>query len=156
MNKAYYWFAALIVIIVIVLLITRRTEAPGVGSADSSVTPTETVVVSGAPQATVARTVTPVTGRLPYTQAVVAYKGRMMQFDAACATAPSILTIKNGATLLFDNRTPKVITFGLDTTKYTIPAYDYRLVAVTAKTFPHATSVDCNARPNVGTINVQK
>ncbi len=92
---------------------------------------------------------------LTYQQALDKYKGTRLQLDKTCQASPNNMTFKNGATMMLDNRSPETRTVKVGST-YTIKPYGFRIITLSASTFPTTYLVDCNGSQNVATILVQK
>ena len=79
--------------------------------------------------------------------------GRLIQFDSTCHVTPGQLTIKTGSKVMLDNRSAVAKTVKLDSTSYSLPAYNYRVVTVsTNQPLPHDLMIDCQSS-NGGTEN---
>jgi len=92
---------------------------------------------------------------LSYAQAVLIFANSRVQFDEACRMTPTMLAVKNGTTIMFDNRYRDARTFRLDGTRYTIPGYGFRLFELTASHLPHNIDVDCGTNQNSGKIDLE-
>ncbi len=92
---------------------------------------------------------------MSYSDAIKAYEGRRMQFDQSCVTSPYQHTYKNGTKIMLDNRASVSRTIKIGQT-VTVPAYGYKIVTLSANTFPSTILVDCDAKQNVATIIVQQ
>jgi len=88
-----------------------------------------------------------------YSELIIAYKDRMLQFGPSCQVVRSTQTYKQGEKMLLDNRTASSLIIKLGSNTYTLPAYGYEVVTLdTDGKF----MVDCNDQQNVATILVQK
>lgn len=94
--------------------------------------------------------------KLSYAAALKKYGANRIQFDTKCATEQNKLTFKAGTDVMFDNRAgvSRTITFG--GTKYAIARYDYRVLRMTARSYPATVLVDCDKQQNVATITIQR
>jgi len=92
---------------------------------------------------------------LSYGQAIAIFANTRIQFDATCTMTPTNFSVKNGSTLMFDNRSKSAMTFKLDGVRYSLPGYGFRLFALTAAHLPHIVDVDCGGHQNSGTIDLQ-
>ena len=126
---------------------TVNVQATPTGDALAEPSPTATGTTAGKP--------TP-TPKLGYDAALRQFEGRRIQLDPACTAIPSQVTYKNGTQLMLDNRSgeSKSVLFNLK--RYTIPAYDYIVVAAVADSTPAVTYMDCGQKQNVAKITIQK
>lgn len=101
-------------------------------------------------------TTTPAPAKLSYSQAVVKYADRRIQFDSNCVATPVISTFKNNTDIMLDNRAGVRRTITVDGTRHTIEGLDYKIVKMTAKTFPYTIQIDCGNGKNNANIYLQK
>lgn len=106
--------------------------------------------------ATTGNTTTPAPSKLSYSQAVVKYADRRIQFDSNCVATPVISTFKNNTEVMLDNRAGVRRTITVDGTRHTIEGLDYKIVKMTAKTFPYTIQIDCGNGKNNANIYLQK
>jgi hypothetical protein len=92
---------------------------------------------------------------LTYTQAINKYKDHRIQFDAACTTTPSQISLKNNVTMMFDNRSATPRSFFLDRVEYHLTAFGFRLVTLSKSPLPHTVVVDCGTGRNNAKIILQ-
>lgn len=93
---------------------------------------------------------------LSYSEEFAKYRdGRLVQFNNDCQVFPSSMVIKNGASVMLDNRSKvqQVITLGEN--KYTLAPYDFEIMTIKAPAIPTTYFVDCNEKQNVTTIIVE-
>ncbi len=89
-----------------------------------------------------------------YTEMIVAYKDRTIQFNSQCQVPPLTQRgFKVGTDVLLDNRgsQPAKIVFG--GVSYTLPGYGWKVVSLDA---PGDYKIDCNNLQNVTTLTVQR
>lgn len=91
---------------------------------------------------------------LSYEQALIKYKDARLQLDKTCQASPDRMTFKNGTSIMLDNRAPVSRTVKVGST-YTIKAYGFKIIKLSASTFPTNLLVDCDKSQNVATIIVQ-
>ncbi|MES2224759.1 MAG: hypothetical protein V4478_02100 [Patescibacteria group bacterium] len=92
------------------------------------------------------------TSALGYEDALIQYRGRVVQFNQNCRAYPVIMTIPPKTVVMLDNqsRWDRTITIGART--YTIAAYDYVLASFNMNgQYP----VSCDSVQNVGIVSVQ-
>ena len=90
-----------------------------------------------------------------YSAAVAQYEGRRIQFDERCQPNPVDVTFKNGTTIMIDNRSPQAKTIKVGDQSHNLPAYGYRIVALSSSTLPDSFSLSCGNAVNVGRILLQ-
>ena len=94
---------------------------------------------------------------LSYTKAVNLYADRRIQFDNNCVVTPNYITFKKGTAIMLDNRAPKDVSVSLDSTKYSLKAYGFKIITLTTTaTLPHTIMVDCGSGQNNGRILLQQ
>ncbi len=93
---------------------------------------------------------------LSYTEAVRKYGDHRIQFDANCQGFPAGLTVKNGTSLMFDNRSAKARTLYIDKKPYGIKAYGYIVLPMKSAILPHLVQVSCDKQPNVINIFIER
>ena len=91
-----------------------------------------------------------------YTQAIVKYQDRRIEFDTNCQAKPVISTFKNGTEIMIDNRSAAKKNFAVDGKNYTIEGFDFKIITLTAKTFPKTIQIDCGNSKNNSNIYLQK
>ena len=116
--------------------------------------------VSSTPGSTLAptRRTTPTSTTDPrrvYEEALVTYAGRIIQFDAGCQASPRSMTLNNGTSVMFDNRSGDARWISLDGTGYNIAGYGYKIIPVRASTTPYTVKINCGSAVNVGSILLQ-
>ncbi len=88
-----------------------------------------------------------------YAELMVAYKGKTLQFGAACQMPISSYVYKTGTEVLLDNRTNTARTIKLAGMTYDLSAYGYKVVTLsTVGKF----LVSCGDNQNVATVTVQQ
>lgn len=151
---------AVIIIIIIVLLVGRKSHAPVMEDNDSLVKAEDTMMTPPGTMVFTPKVVpvveTVVAPSMTYDQAVTTYKDARIQFSQTCQASPMQPTFKNGTEIMLDNRSSEIKTLAFDSTTYTIPAYGFEIVTLSAMTLPHTVFVDCNTSQNVTSILIQK
>jgi hypothetical protein len=158
-KKQYVLIIIGVVVVVALAMLLPKAESPQSGNVGQqpgssvAVTPTPAPVVtvkSGAPK--------PSTNEMPltYAQAIQRYGGYRFQFDMYCQMNPGHVSLKNGATIMLDNRSGDPRTIKVGPTAYSLAGYGWRIVQVAVKTFPTTLMIDCGAGRNVGSITVNK
>ena len=110
--------------------------------------------VSGPYGTVVPATPTPVaTPTSSYSQLVAQYGNNRIQFDSNCQAQPSVVSYKNGATILLDNRANQTRVIGVGVNTYTLGPYGYQVITLSG-TVPQQMHLSCNSSVNVGTINL--
>lgn len=165
MKKTYVW--GIIAVVVVVLgawaLMGNKTSD---SDPNASVTPqaSGTPNASGQPAASATPTKTTSTAPKPstppsnlsYGEAIKVYAGTRIQFNAQCQASPSSITIKNGQSVMFDNRSGDARWFSLNGTGYYLSGYGFRVLPLSSKTLPMTFTVDCGSAQNVAKVIVQK
>ena len=153
-NKKLIWLVVVVVVLAIVFIGMRKGS-----TINSGVTPTPnpstTPKVSSTPvvKKPVA-TATPLLGS--YSQLVLEYGDRRVQFNNSCYMLPTTPTFKNGSKIMFDNRSSDTRTITIDGTAYTFAGYGYRVVTLSSATLPRTISINCGSLVNAGQITLQK
>lgn len=148
-----------VIIIVILLVAGHKSQAPVVEDKTPLVNTEDTAMTPPARIITQPKVTPPVVATAPtmtYDQAVKAYGERRVQFAQNCQASPTQPTFKGGTEIMLDNRSSETKTLAFDATTYTIPAYGFQIVTLSAETLPHTIMVDCNGSQNVTSILVQK
>jgi len=159
-NKNIWMIAGimLVVIAVIVFMSTQKKDADDVLENENNVAQEEVVVeenVAGELDTTPDKDVaTSPAVSLSYEQALLKYKDARLQLDKTCQASPDKMTFKNGTSIMIDNRAPVSRTVKVGST-YNIKAYGFKIITLSASTFPTNLLVDCDKSQNVATIIVQ-
>ncbi|MEK7579600.1 MAG: hypothetical protein AAB469_00140 [Patescibacteria group bacterium] len=90
-----------------------------------------------------------------YSQLVIQYEGRRIEFDESCQMRPADISFKNGTVVMFDNRSPQAKTIKIGNQSYNLPAYGYRFLTMAAGNVPVSLKVGCDNVPEVGKILLQ-
>ena len=165
MKKTYVWG-----IVGLIVVILAAWALMGKKTADSNPNASATPKVSGTPGASSQPSATPVptkttgttpkpsapTSNLSYGEAIKVYAGTRIQFNAQCQASPNSITIKNGQSVMFDNRSGDARWFSLNGTGYYIAGYGFRVLPLSSKTLPVTYTVDCGSAQNVAKVIVQK
>ncbi len=150
MNNRYVWYVLVGVLVVLLIVgFAGRQESTGPeGTASPTATP-----ASGAakPKSTGGATST-----LSYGDALRLYGSFRMQFDALCQAIPNNMTLKNGQSVMFDNRSGDPRTIRVGSVAYNLAGYGFRVVPMTSRTLPQTLVVDCGGAQNVGQIVIQR
>lgn len=91
-----------------------------------------------------------------YTKLVTTYAGKRIQFDAGCQAIPKSLVVKNGAKIMFDNRSGDARYITINGTSYRFPGYGYWVIPLSSPTLPKTILLNCGAGVNVGTLIIEK
>ena len=101
-------------------------------------------------------TIVNVTPKISYTQATQKYVNRM-QINSTCNIAPAPnIVLKNGATVMFDNRSETAKTIALNSYKFSIKGYGWVALTLKAGKPPLTISIDCDKGQNNATILLEK
>lgn len=161
MKKTYVW--AIIGVVIVALgawaVMTNKSsdsnpnasptpQASGSPKANPSATPVKTTSTAPKPST--------VPSNLSYGEAIKVYAGVRIQFNAQCQATPNSFTIKNGQSVMFDNRSGDARWFSLNGTGYYLAGYGFRVLPISSKTLPSTVTVDCGSAQNVAKIEVQK
>ncbi len=93
---------------------------------------------------------------ISYTDALVKYKDRRLQFNASCQATPSSVTYKDNTGIMLDNRSSQSRTIKVGQS-YTIKPYGFKIVTLPDTYLKSKTIlVDCGSLQNVATILVQE
>lgn len=82
-------------------------------------------------------------------------KGTRFQFDQYCQAIPKESSVKNGSTIMLDNRSGDARTISVGGVAYNLAGYGWRIVRASAPTVPTKIYFNCGSAVNVGTINLQ-
>lgn len=92
---------------------------------------------------------------MSYAKALQVYKDRRIQLNTLCQAFPNNVTYKNGTDIMIDNRANVARTVKLGSV-YTIKAYGFKIVHLSATKLPTTFLLDCDKQQNVATILLQK
>ena len=154
-KPQYLIGAGIIVILAVTFLMPRSTTEqngamPSVSeSPAASVSPTASAKASTGGSGTVAMPKT-------YADALARYEGKRFQFDMYCQSKPATMSLKNGATVMLDNRSGDPRSIKVGPTTYNLAGYGWRIVQVAVSKFPTTLMVDCGGAKNVATLTVYK
>ena len=174
MNKKYFWIIGLVAILIIAgialylypyySIYSTGDKSPQVltqiSTQTSSMTQTQTQTQTQVKP--VKTTTAPKTNTtLPsvdttYAETLKKYEGRRMQVNASCQVTPFYVTYTNGTSIMLDNRSDSVKVVKFDSVAYSVPAFGFKIIKLTAKTVPHEISIDCGSKYNVGRVLIQK
>ena len=161
MSQRYVWLLAIVVVLGLVVWSGKLNKPTSqVGSSpmpsDAAYTPPGSSTV---PRASVKpKTPTASVGAAPvaYGDALKQYAGRVMQFNANCQVSPNQIVVKNGSSVMFDNRSGDSRWISLNGVGYQISGYGFRILPMTSKNLPETVVVDCGSAQNVGKVIVQQ
>src|SRR3989344_2224590 len=147
------WITVLILTAALVVAILMNSGDSYVVEPTASPTPTPTaskpitkkIPVSGTAEET-----------LVYSEVVKQYAGSHIQFDINCQAIPTRTTFKNGAKVLFDNRSGDARTIKIGDVSYNFPGYGFKILTMSSSTLPKDLSLSCGSAVNVGSILIQK
>lgn len=143
---------AVIVVIILGLLVGgmgKKKEAPALVTSAP-----EEIVLTPTPATPTKKPAAPApVEKRSYTELIALYKGKTVQFGAACQVLTSTQVYKVGSEILLDNRNSVPVAIKLGANVYNLGAYGYKVVSLnTVGNF----MVDCNDHQNVATVSVQK
>ena len=159
-----YYVLGVVVVILVVLIVLNimqpsyETITPNAddGTAlDSNLTPDDIAKISedtsegsvnvGATAATIS-----------YTNALIKYADRRIQFNPTCQAFPNTVTYKDNTGIMLDNRSPVARTIKVGT-NYTVKAWGFKIVVLPDIYLKSKTIlIDCDKSQNVATILVQE
>ncbi|MDQ3244776.1 MAG: hypothetical protein M3P22_00280 [bacterium] len=99
---------------------------------------------------------------LSYQQALVKYKDARIQLDKTCQGSPDRMAVKNGSSIMIDNRAPNDRTVKLGSTyNNNIKGWGFRIIKLESATLPATWLLDCTESAtvrsqNASTILIQK
>jgi hypothetical protein len=158
MSKVLWAVGIIVVIVVVILLIVKGNKGPvapesqGDQNAETALTPKEDVS-AGSINAPKANATTPA-ALLSYEQALAKYGTNRIQFGNRCEATPTTMTFKQGTDIMIDNRAGVDRTFNING-KFTVKAYGFKIVDISASNLPRQIMVDCDGQQNVASILVQ-
>lgn len=154
-GTKYLWYA--IIAVAAVIVVVALTRGPGSYQPYASPTPTGSPGASATPtpKSSVQSSPSPTAAPGTYGDAVNAYVGRRIQFDAMCQANPNSLAIKKGLAIMFDNRSGDARTFAVGGVFFTLPGYGWKIYIPPVTKVPTTLYIDCGSSRNVGTIIVQ-
>ena len=95
------------------------------------------------------------TSAYSYTDLVQMYGNNRIQIDRSCQVMPSTMAVKNGTSIMLDNRSNSAKAVSLNGKVYNLAAYGYQVVTLQAPSVPQNISISCNTSVNVGTIMLE-
>ncbi len=150
------WIIVVVLVVAAALFWWMKGSAPSTSDSLSGASSSPVASVAGG--STVkkpAATATPVAPTQSYTQLVAQYKDRRIQFDSSCRATPTSFVLKNGSSILLDNRANVGRTVSVDGKSYSLGAYGYQVVTLSSATLPRTLKVSCGSSVNVSTILLQ-
>ena len=95
---------------------------------------------------------------LSYSEAMTKYAGFRMQFDERCQATPAQLVVKNGKSIMLDNRSGDGRNFRVGGNTYYIKGYGWMILPMSApaSALPAVVTIGCGSANNVATIQIQK
>ncbi len=161
-NRDLYIIIVVAVLIVVVLVgISLKQKNPTDNQntqqqSQQENKPTETEKTEQTP-VTTTKTTTP-TVNLSYQEALTIYAGKVFQFSFDytnnCVIAPTASVAKAGTGVMLDNRSDKEITVYVDGMPFSLAAYTFKIVTLTAsRQLPYTVNISCkNGRNNAQII----
>lgn len=150
----------ILAVIVIFVIVGGRSDTVVMVSPTVSTSSSTSVSASPSSSAKVAPRVSSspsVAQNLSYNQALDKYGSTTrIQFGMYCDATPNRMVIKTGTTIMLDNRAGEARTISLDTNKYLLAGYGFKLVSLTSTVPTRTIIIDCGSAQNVGQIIVQK
>ena len=167
MNKIIAWIVVIILIVFglyYVLFFAQSSDGTIVTGPESSDTLLEpTVELSAVPSAGATakpsvRQPTVPPAALSYSEAMTKYAGFRMQFDERCQASPAQLVVKNGKSIMLDNRSGDGRNFRVGGNTYYIKGYGWMILPMSApaSALPAVVTIGCGSANNVATIQIQK
>jgi hypothetical protein len=93
---------------------------------------------------------------ISYTNALIKYADRRIQFNPTCQAFPNTVTYKDNTGIMLDNRSPVARTIKVGT-NYTVKAWGFKIVVLPDIYLKSKTIlIDCDKSQNVATILVQE
>lgn len=90
-----------------------------------------------------------------YSDMVMQFGEKRIQFDERCQMTPADVTFKNGTTIMLDNRSGTAKTIRIGGQIYSFQPYGYRILTLSSPTLPNSLTISCDNSPNVGRILLQ-
>lgn len=159
-NKSMWMIAGvvLVVVAIIIFVVMQNKDNDDLLENENNIVQEEVVVEDenkvGELDTTGDDVATSPAASLSYEQALVKYKNARLQLDKTCQASPDRMTFKTGTSIMLDNRAPVSRTVKVGST-YNIKAYGFKIITLSASTFPTNLLVDCDKSQNVATIIVQ-
>jgi len=146
---------ALVVIIGLVVFIKNMNDNSQPASTMTN-NQTQTPPATTTPEQATTTPASSAKGSMAYTDAVVKYKDRRIQFTQTCQASPTNMVFKNPVTLMLDNRSTITQKITIAGKTYTIGSYKYTVITINQKTLPATLYANCNSSNNVATILMEK
>jgi len=89
-----------------------------------------------------------------YSEAINVFANKRIQITENCQLIPSSMVVKNGTSIMFDNRTADLKLLRIDSREYYIEAYNFKIIPLSEKTLPHTVQIDCGSGRNNGQITL--
>jgi len=155
MNKKLFWLVVIVVFIAIgYYFFGGKRAGQYFGIEGVSPSPSTAAGTASNPVAKKAGSTTPVSSK-SYTELVMEYEGRRIQFDDRCQVVPKDPTFKNGTSIMLDNRSSIARTVVVGGVKYDLVAYGYRVITLSSSSLPKELAISCGSSGNVGKILLQ-
>lgn len=87
---------------------------------------------------------------LTYKETVDKYGDFRVQIDNCSVPKPTMITVKNGTSVMFDNRSADDIELTVNKKIYQVSGYDYKIILLSNKTLPYSVQVDCRSGDDMG------
>ena len=87
---------------------------------------------------------------LTYQETVDKYGDFRVQIDNCSVPKPTMITVKNGTSIMFDNRSADDIELTVNKKIYQVFGYDYKIILLSNKTLPYSVQVDCRSGDDIG------
>lgn len=156
MPKSTKLALGIVVVVVLVALIVKGAIHKKAPITEVPPVPQEEVVSAPKPPrktTTVTKTPEPSPEMRAYTELILSYKNRTLQFGPSCQVTTSAQVYKVGSELLLDNRTEVPVSISVGLSVITLPSYGYAIMSLPGE---GVFMVGCNDHKNVATITVQK
>lgn len=154
MDNKRLWYVVAVVVVLVVLAVALRGKGgwSGLSTESPTVSPSASVAPGTTPKTSVKSPVIPAS----YSDAVLEYANRRIQFDMYCQATPVNSTYKNGTSIMLDNRSGDARIIVVGGVQYRLAGYGWRIITLSVKTLPATLAVDCGAARNVSKILVQQ
>jgi hypothetical protein len=154
-GTSKYWVIGIGVVLVIVAFFVFSHDKESAMVPTVSPSPSARVSPSRAPSSSVTPQVSAEIN-IDYNEAVVQYAGHRIQFDKYCQAVPNKLTLKNGTSIMLDNRSGDARMIAINGKTYSLAGYGFKIVSLSSSTLPATLPFDCGSARNVGQISLQQ
>ena len=153
LNKILYFGLGILIIIIVVVFLSMNKDIILVGDVDQNID--QTVPTSTEDTSAGSVNVDNNASSISYAQALIKYKGTLIQFDATCQVIPNNVTYKNNTFVMIDNCEIIDGTVKIDLV-YNIKSYSFKIIKLSSDTLPMKWLVDCDQSQNVATVSIEE